>query len=144
MPRLRFPAALDRLDEARTFVTGAARELGLADDAVGRVELVLEEALVNVIKHAYRGGPGEIELACSMDAGSDGHGHFVVEIRDTGPAFDPLQGPPPDLESGLENRPIGGLGIHLMRQMTSHMAWERQEPHNVLRLCFAAQPTASA
>ena len=136
MPRLRLPARLDRLEEARNFVLGSARDLGLPGAVVGRVELVLEEALVNVIRYAYGDQPGEVELICSLTPGFRGGTRFLVEIRDSGPSFDPNQGPPPDLESSLEERRIGGLGIHLMRTMTDELAWERAEPHNVLRLGF--------
>lgn len=136
MPRLRLPARLDRLEEARAFVLDSARDLGLSGAVINKVELVLEEALVNVIRHAYDGGPGDVEIACSLTPGPKGGKRFLVEIRDTGPSFDPNQGPPPDLESSLEERRIGGLGIHLMRNMTDELVWERIEPHNVLRLGF--------
>ena len=136
MPRLRLSARMDRLAEARAFVLDSARDMGLAEAVINRVELVLEEALVNVIRHAYRGGPGEVELNCSLAPGPGGRERFLVEIRDGGPSFDPNQGPPPDLECSLEERRIGGLGIHLMRTMTDELTWTRQEPHNVLRLGF--------
>ncbi len=136
MQRLRLPARLDRLEEARAFVLDSARDLGLPETVLNRVELVLEEALVNVIRHAYGGGPGEVEVTCALAPAGPGRKRFLVEIRDSGPSFDPNHGPAPDLESSLEERRIGGLGIHLMRRMADELTWERIEPHNVLRLGF--------
>jgi len=116
------PGALDR-------VAAALRRLGAPAKAVQEVELAVDEALTNIILHGYEGVGGEIVLSCErIDEGA------VVEIRDAAPAFDPTAASTPDLESGADKRPIGGLGIYLMRRMTDAVLYERRDRENVLRL----------
>lgn len=116
------PGTLDR-------VAAALRRLGAPAKAVQEVELAVDEAVTNIILHGYEGTGGEIALSCKRtEEGA------VVEIRDAGSAFDPTAAPAPDLESGADERPIGGLGIHLMRRMTDAVLYERRQDENVLRL----------
>ena len=142
MERISLQADMDALEKAREFTVGQAESLDMPFELVSRLELVLEEALVNVVKHAYSGKQGVVELTCGQAAGPGGQERFLVEIRDSGPPFDPLAGPTPNLDQDIEERPIGGLGIHLMRNMTEDFTWERQEPQNVLRLAFAPRVKA--
>jgi anti-sigma regulatory factor (Ser/Thr protein kinase) len=57
-----------------------------------------------------------------------------VTIADTGAPFNPLNAPPPDLTSNLVDRPIGGLGIHLVRSLMNSVEYEREGGENRLRL----------
>jgi serine/threonine-protein kinase RsbW len=58
----------------------------------------------------------------------------VVEVEDDGRPFDPLLVPPPDLTLPLERRPIGGLGIHLIRSLMDEVAYARHDGRNVLKM----------
>ena len=99
------------------------------------INLVLEELGLNVIKHGYTdGNPDadrhevEIELA-------SGPGAVTIEIIDNGKPFDPLtDAPPPDLQSDLEDRPVGGLGIHMVRTMMDEVRYRREGNRNHLTL----------
>ena len=64
-----------------------------------------------------------------------------LEIRDRGISFNPLERADPDLEAGLMERPIGGLGIVLMKELTDGIAWHRENDENCLTIIFA-QPHA--
>ncbi len=128
---LRLPAALERLDDFRAFVVDEARRSAVPDAMLGKLELVLEELLVNVISYAYPEGGGEIEVACGLDGGS-----FALGIRDWGPAFDPLQAGTPDLDADVDDRPIGGLGIFFVKSMASEVTYAREGEANALRLRF--------
>ena len=96
------------------------------------LELAVEEALMNVCNHAYNGKGGEIRVRAGTE-----DGEFVVEIEDSGPSFDPASLPPPDTTAALADRPIGGLGVHLIRRVTDGMRWRREEGRNVLTLDYA-------
>jgi serine/threonine-protein kinase RsbW len=126
--------AASRLDNLNTLVEGAsqaAREAGFSEDDAMRVELVCEEAVMNIINHAYEGRePGDIEIACFSGEG----GEFVMEICDRGPEFNPLHVPPPDLEADLTDRKVGGLGLHLIRNLTGRWSYERNGDRNVLSM----------
>lgn len=130
---LRLPASLERLEEFRTFVLDCASEAGLPPAQHAKLELVIEEMLVNVISYAYPapGEDGEIELGCSSDEGG-----FEISIRDWGSPFDPTVAPPPDLDQSIDERPIGGLGILFVKKMTDDLAYMRDGESNVLTMSF--------
>jgi anti-sigma regulatory factor (Ser/Thr protein kinase) len=83
-------------------------------DAAARFDLqmAVDEACCNVFEHAYSGSAGEIDLRFET-RGRD----VVITLRDYGRAFNPEIVPPPDTRRPLEERPVGGLGLHLMRKL---------------------------
>ena len=88
---------------------------GVPGEVVYSCTLALEEIFTNIIRHAYADqGAHEVRFAARLAAG-----HVVLEFADDGREFDPLAARPPDLERPLEERPIGGLGIHLVRARTT-------------------------
>ncbi|MXZ10676.1 MAG: ATP-binding protein [Gemmatimonadetes bacterium] len=113
----------------------AVAELGEAGDwppdLVYQVDLVLEELIVNTVNYGYDDDARhEIEVTLTSDEDV-----FTVEIIDDGHAFNPLSdAPEPDLDAGIEDRPIGGLGIHLMRVMMDDVHYRREENKNHLTL----------
>ncbi|HLZ19210.1 MAG TPA: ATP-binding protein [Smithellaceae bacterium] len=128
----KMPAELSNLHELLAFITGMAGEAGLTTDALNRLELVAEEALVNIIKHAYPSSPGDVEVRLSAGVGPS----LIAEIRDAGVAFDPLQKPDPDISAGLDERKVGGLGVFMMHKMADRLAYRRDQNQNVLTLTF--------
>ena len=79
--------------------------------------LSLEEAVTNVIKYAFA---DELEHRIDVEARL-GPSEIVIEVIDDGREFDPVSAPPPDFDLPFEERPVGGLGIHLLRKLTSRM-----------------------
>ena len=129
------PAELESLEAFQEFVREGARSASLPEEKLWRLELALEEALVNVFRYAYPPGrSGPVEVGWSVEA----TGRLSVTIRDTGQPFDPLAREPPDLTSAIESRPEGGLGIYLLRQVTDGVAYRREEGMN--QLTFHFQP----
>lgn len=121
------------LDELRR-VAEAAEELGLEEDwspaLAHQVDLAIEELGNNIVRHGLAGGPGEIEITLTSDAKA-----IKIEISDDGQPFNPLKdAPKPDLEAALEDRPIGGLGIHLVLTMMDEMHYRREDERNHLTL----------
>ena len=100
-------------------------------DLVFQVDLVLEELIVNTVNYGYEDDERhEIEIALTSDADV-----FTVEIIDDGHAFNPLSdAPEPDLDAEIADRPIGGLGIHLMRVMMDEVHYQREQDKNYLTL----------
>lgn len=117
------PAALDRLE-------ALCRAAGLAEPVVLELRLVAEEVVTNVAKYGYAPGAAaamEVRVSTDDDAVS-------LEFRDQGEPFDPLAQPPPDLDVPLEERPVGGLGLTLIRALVEQAGYVREGPLNVLRL----------
>lgn len=114
------------------FIREQLEEADFDNLQVEQVLLASEEALVNIIRHAYpRGEIGEVQVSCRFDGML-----FHLEIRDSGKAFNPLEeGPTVDTHAGLEEREIGGLGVFFIRKLMDRSLYERQGKENVLTLC---------
>ncbi len=131
--RLRLPATLDSLSAMRVLALDAARRAGLSPLLSQRLDLVLEEALVNIVRHAYAGGAGDVELRCRVETS----GRVCLTLRDWGLPFDPLARPDEGQEArrqaGIEERAPGGLGLVFMRNM-AQVGYRREAGANVLSL----------
>jgi serine/threonine-protein kinase RsbW len=108
---LQTTAELKNLNQIRDFVETAANALGFEPELIPNIQLAVDEVATNVMLHGYRGQGGSLEVELER-VGSD----LVVRIRDEAPPFDPTTVPAPDLSLPLAKRPIGGLGIHLVRR----------------------------
>lgn len=130
---LRLPGRMDNLGPFRDFVLAHAQVCALPQTVQGRIDLVLEEVLVNIFDHAFGNEPaGLVAVGCGMDPDK----RFWLCITDPGPAFDPLKMPSPDTALDLDHRQAGGLGIHLARRMSSNMRYRREDGRNVLDIYF--------
>lgn len=118
---------ISRLNE---FIEELGEVFSLSPDIVFNLNLVLEEAVVNIINYAY---PKEdhqyIYLSAKMNDGS-----IVLVLTDTGKEFDPTAAPEADITLSADERQIGGLGIFLIRQIMNEVKYERIEGKNVLTL----------
>lgn len=102
------------------------------------LSLMLDEWLTNIVEHGYQGKDGEIDVELSASSVA----HVDVVVRDQGRMFDPTRLAAPDIMVGIEEREIGGLGIHLIRRMASHLTYARENETNVLRFGKSADPRA--
>jgi len=88
--------------------------------------LVIEELVTNCIKYGYEDtGEHVVEVRLKLSADE-----LAVTVTDDGQPFNPLELPTPELQAPVENRPIGGLGIHLVRQMSDRMEYVRADGKN--------------
>ena len=95
-----------------------------------KVNLVLEELGINIMKNGYDDGLHDFEIVLTSEPDT-----LKVEVIDDGRPFDPLNDAPiPDLESSLDDRPVGGLGIYLVRSMVDRMHYRRTGDQNRLTL----------
>jgi len=111
--RFECDARLDQLPALLEFVDAASAESELPEDVAFAVRLAAEEACMNVMVHGYRDlAPGPLILTIERD-----DARVVVTVQDNGRPFDPEQSPIPSLNAPLEDRAIGGLGWHLIKNM---------------------------
>jgi anti-anti-sigma factor len=135
---LTVPSSLDSLSEISDFVVAAARTAGLDDQAVWEVQLAVDEAATNVILHAY--GDHDLEGPITVDAELENN-EFIVRLHDQGTPFDPDTVPTPDLDSPLEQRATGGLGLYLMRKLMDRVDFQFDSAgHNVLTMVKRLPP----
>lgn len=105
------PNNIDALSPLAEDVEAFGQQAGWDDAVVMQVNLVLEELIVNAIDNGYPDGrDGNIDVV--IETNSD---KISIRIIDDGDAFDPFRIATPDLSLAIEDRPIGGLGIYLVR-----------------------------
>lgn len=92
--------------------------------------LMLDEWLTNVAMHAYQGQGGIVKVKAHNFSGQV----LEVEISDRGVAYDPTNQPQVDVSASLENREIGGLGVHFIRQLADAFTYQRDGEWNVVTI----------
>lgn len=123
-----------RVEELRR-IDAAVEEFARAEnwpaDVAYQIKLAIEEVTVNVIHHAHDDGAGH---RAGIDIVSDADS-VTVEIVDDGKPFDPLtEAPVPDITASIEDRPIGGLGVYLVKTMMDETRYRREDGRNRLTL----------
>ena len=122
--------------------TRALRHFGqscrLPGDVVNNVILAFEEVFANIVQH---GCGADADHRIYMDIQSLA-GVIQLEITDDGRPFNPLETPAPDLDKPFDERAIGGLGIHLVRQIVNDIEYERLALGNKIRMTLGVVGTA--
>ena len=93
--------------------------------------LAIDELLTNVVKYGYDDDSREHAIEVECIAGDD---EFEVRVVDDGREFNPLEFVVSDLGAAIEDREIGGLGLHLLRRMSDRFTYERREGRNYMAL----------
>lgn len=96
-----------------------------------KVRLSVEEAVENVVRYAYEGGTGWIEVDVGLDKQ---HPSLIIELRDAGVPFNPLNKPDPDVTLAAEEREVGGLGIFLCKKMMDSVEYRYEDGNNILTM----------
>lgn len=100
-----------------------------------QISLAADELITNVISYGFPDGATGLPITVRLAAGEGDSASVTVVIVDDGPAFDPFaEAPPPVLEGDIEDRPIGGLGVHLVRSMMDQVHYARIDGRNVVTL----------
>jgi anti-sigma regulatory factor (Ser/Thr protein kinase) len=111
---------------------------GVDARAVHHVSLVLEELLTNIF---YYGEAFDQPASVAVTVEPD---RVAGEIRDWGKPFDPRDAPPPDLDAPLQDRKVGGLGVHLVRHLAAALNYRRQDNQNWTTFSVLRGPPAEA
>jgi serine/threonine-protein kinase RsbW len=115
---LRLPASLDSVSALLDALEAYAEAADIAPGIAARLALVAEEIAANVAMHAE--GASFFELRVTP-----GPGALALAIEDDGPEYDPLARAAPDTDAAIEDRAVGGLGVHLVRELTRDARYER-------------------
>ena len=121
---------VQEVPQLATFIDTIADENGIDLSTSMNLNLAMEEAVVNVMKYAY---PDESGRSIDIDAIIDDN-EVTFIIDDSGIPFDPTSIAEPDTNLSADERPIGGLGIHLVRQLMDSILYERRDNHNILTI----------
>jgi sigma-B regulation protein RsbU (phosphoserine phosphatase) len=121
------------LEAVDTLLDRLAEQARLPRDAMSEIRIVCDEVLANIMAHGFR-DEAEHDITVSIEMAE---GRLVLTVSDDGVPFDPLTVPVPDTSGPLEQRAVGGLGIHLVRHLVDQMTYERRGDRNILTLVKA-------
>lgn len=130
MSSIQLTAKIENMEMLVQSVSSVAGNLGFTAKRIREIELAVEEALVNIINYAYPNGEGDIKVTCTREDSRA----LVIEIEDTGVAFDLMLLKEPDISADISERQVGGLGIFLIRKLMNEVKYRRKHNRNVLTL----------
>jgi anti-sigma regulatory factor (Ser/Thr protein kinase) len=121
---------LSELDRFNQVLTEFGRQQSLATKVMHDLKLAMEEILTNIISHGYMDeGEHKIRVNLSVEPGA-----VSIYVEDDGLPFNPLEAPEVDTTKPLEERTVGGLGIHLVRKLMDGMEYRRAKERNMLTM----------
>ncbi len=124
-------ARLDTLAEVMSFVDGVLEETGCSIKSQMRIDVAVEELYVNIAHYAYAPGTGPaiIQMDITQEPKT-----AVITFIDAGVPHDPLARPDPDITLAAEDRPIGGLGIYMVKKSMDGMEYRYEDGKNILTI----------
>ena len=118
--QLKLPSQSDNLSIIRELVTKVANSVGFSGDDISKIELAVDEACANVIKHAYGQNSDQIiDIVIKIDSKK-----MVVEVSDKGKGFAPESLNFPNMKQYLNEMRVGGLGIYLIETLMDEVAFD--------------------
>lgn len=129
------PAGIEYMDGVLEALREYLEEVNCPKKTALHLEIALEELFTNIASYAYGGEPGPVRVYCGLEGGE-----LVLEVEDKGISFNPLDREAPDLQLPLEERPVGGLGIYMVRQFADSVEYQYRDGCNILRLKICIRP----
>lgn len=99
------------------------------DDLLFKIRLSIEEVTENIVRYAYENGAGPLVVSTRREGDS-----LIISFSDYGKPFDPLNKPDPDITLSADERPIGGLGIFICKQMMDEVTYQFKDGANILTM----------
>jgi serine/threonine-protein kinase RsbW len=105
----------------------------LSEDDVANIQLVLDEMVINVIRHGYEdvGDRDVHRISVTLALNAD---LLTIELKDTARAYDPREAPAPRFDLPIEERGPGGLGVHIVRSIMDTMDYRRENGQNIVTM----------
>ncbi len=127
---LTLPNNVETVPQLSSFIEDMAEKHGVDPSVIMNINLAIEEVVVNVMNYAYpKDIVGEVNITATYE-----NRMLIFTIRDSGVPFDPTSATSPDIDLSVDERPIGGLGIFLVRQIMDEISYSYENNQNVLTL----------
>lgn len=134
MKTVELPASINVLGEINVMLEQSLT--GPLAPLLFKTQLVVEELLSNICFYAYDGKEGKAGFACGT-VNFDGRQCVMLQLTDSGKPYDPFaETAEPDLDAPIEERSVGGLGVHLVRELASHYTYIRIDGCNQSQIIF--------
>lgn len=131
MKQLTVKADISQLDQVLSFADTILEEAGCSVKAQMQIDIAIEELFVNIAHYAYPDGEGNAVIGVEADAEAK---DVQIVFEDEGVPYNPLENEDPDITLSVEDRPIGGLGIFMVKKSMDSMAYEYKDGKNRLTI----------
>jgi sigma-B regulation protein RsbU (phosphoserine phosphatase) len=122
---LSLPADIDRLEEVQTFIEANLDAAACPDSVKKQIELAVEEIFVNIANYAYSPATGDVEISCVPSGES-----VLITFSDAGKRYNPLEHEDPDIGLPAGERPVGGLGILIVKRLMNTIQYTYEAGRN--------------
>jgi Anti-sigma regulatory factor (Ser/Thr protein kinase) len=134
MRELKIEATIENLSKVFTFLQESLEQCDAPPKVKRQIKLCVEEIYMNITHYAYNPKTGMAKIGVELKDGNNEQERIVISFSDEGKPYDPLAKQDPDLELSLDDRPIGGLGIYLVKTTMDIVAYEHKDGQNVLTI----------
>lgn len=124
-----FTADTGKMNEVQDFVAGCIKDAAADEMVMTQITLAVEEVFVNIASYAYPDSSGDAEVFVELKTDPPA---VQICFADSGIPFDPLKAEAPDLTLSAEERPIGGMGIFLVRELMDDVRYRYEGGKNIL------------
>ena len=131
MKELTLEATLDNIPEVTAFVDGLLEEQDCPMKAQFQIDVAIDELFTNIATYAYGDSTGNVTVR--LDTQEDPRAVLITFI-DNGVPYNPLEQEEPDITLAAEDRPIGGLGIFVVKKTMDDMSYDYKDGQNILRI----------
>lgn len=131
MKQIKVKADTTELDNVLSFADTILEELGCSVKAQMQIDIAIEEIFVNIAHYAYPEAEGEAVIYVEPGEGSSS---VTITFEDEGIPYDPLKNEDPDITLSADDRPIGGLGIFMVKKSMDEVSYEYKDGRNRLTI----------
>lgn len=129
--QINISASTQNLSDVRDFITSYAETCGFMADQIANIRLAVDEAVTNIIKHAYQNDTSkEINITLKI---SDSQ--FCILLTDTGKTFNFNDYELPDIKKQIEQKKRGGMGVYLIHSLMDNVSYTRKGRKNRMKMC---------
>ena len=129
MKQITIPAKVEKLDTLLDFITDIMQKLNINEMLQSKISVAVEEIFVNIAHYAYPSKDGDVIISVNNQ-----NDRIMIELRDTGVPYNPLEKEDPDITLSAEERSIGGLGIFMVKKIMDDVTYEYNNGQNILTL----------
>ena len=135
---MRIAATLENLDAVLLFLNDTLAAYGVSRRAKIQIDVAVEELFVNVAHYAYTPDTGDAVIRAEFDGET-----VSITLEDWGQPYNPLEKPDPDVTLSAEERPIGGLGIYMVKESMDDVGYVRKDGRNCITIRKRCGETAA-
>lgn len=130
MDKLMVCASEESISSVLEFVDDVLLKNNISQSVRNKVEIAVDEIISNIVRCAYPDEAGSVAIEITFDKAD----RVILRFIDSGIPYNPLENEPPDTSLPLDERPIGGLGIHMVRSIMEEISYEYTDGQNILTI----------